>query len=366
MGRTRAIGVVGTLAYAAMWTPLVAVDVALYVAQGATPIQALRGAAWAVLPVAALGISAIRIAERVAEGPGTPLGSALRYGALIAGFAVVTALATVGFWHLELRLFTPTKPQTVNYLYAGYQALMNSMVCVALAGVAVAKTQARRAEAEAARASRAESLRAQAHLALLRTQLNPHFVLNVLHSLVGLVRRDPALAERALESLGGLLGHGLRLSREDGDRVPLREEWAFVRTYLELEKLRLGERLHLALDAEAAALECLVPAFTLQPLVENAIVHAIAPRARGGRLEVSARVGNGCVRLEVRDDGPGLGAAAEDAVHGAPAAGNGGLGLRLLRERLAALYPGQETLRLDPSPGGGLCARLDLPRAEEP
>ncbi|HEX6738021.1 MAG TPA: histidine kinase, partial [Vicinamibacteria bacterium] len=163
----------------------------------------------------------------------------------------------------------------------------------------------------------------------------------------------PALAESALERLGELLHYGLRLHREAVDQVALREEWEFVRGYLEIERLRMGDRLHLSLDGEAAVMDCLVPPFALQPLVENAVVHAIAPRRDGGSLRVSARQHGERLRLEVRDDGPGLAGAA-------PAQG-AGLGLQLLRERLGMLYPEGAGLRLEPAASGGLVATLDLP-----
>jgi LytS/YehU family sensor histidine kinase len=238
-----------------------------------------------------------------------------------------------------------------------WELLNSALVYGALVGIAYARRNAERVREQSARAARAEVLRASAELAALRSQLNPHFILNTLHTLLGLVRREPALAEQAIERMGDLLRYGLRLHREAIDEVTLREEWGFVESYLELERLRLGERLRLTLEAEDAVLDCLVPAFVLQPLVENAIRHAIAPRATGGRLEVRARQADGRLRLEVTDDGPGAPAAALD--------GGRGLGLRLLRERLEALYAGGALLRLPPA-GAGLRAELDLPLRHSP
>ena len=156
------------------------------------------------------------------------------------------------------------------------------------------------------RADRAEALRARAELHLLRTQLNPHFVLNTLHALLGLVRREPAVAEAAIERLGELLRFGLSVTQRGVDRVTLREEWAFVTSYLGVEQVRLGDRLRFELALDPSALDVPIPPFALQPLVENAVTHAIAPRASGGRLYVSARRTEGRLHLEVRDDGPGI------------------------------------------------------------
>lgn len=212
---------------------------------------------------------------------------------------------------------------------------------------------AQRAASESDRAARAEALRARAELALLRSQLNPHFVLNTLHALLGLVRRDPGKAEAALERLGELLRFGLHVHQGGVDQVAFREEWAFVTSYLALEQLRLGERLRLTLRAGDEVMDVPIPPFALQPLVENAITHAIAARRDGGRLGVTAERAGGRLRVEVADDGPGT---SEAAVLASPR-----LGLRLLRERLAALYQGDARLGFEPAADGGLRVLLDLP-----
>lgn len=226
------------------------------------------------------------------------------------------------------------------------------LIYCTLAGLAYAWHNAAASREQAARAARAETLRARAELEALRSQLNPHFILNTFHALVGLVRREPAVAEAALERLGDLLRYSLRIQREGLDEVRLRDEWAFVESYLDLERLRLGDRLRVSFEAEEATLDCLVPSFALQTLVENAIRHAIAPRAEGGRLAVGAHRREGGLRIEVEDEGPGASAQ--------PPAESHRLGLRLLQDRLAALYGGQASLSLNAA-AGGVRAVLDLP-----
>jgi sensor histidine kinase YesM len=117
--------------------------------------------------------------------------------------------------------------------------------------------------------------------------------------------------------------------------------------------MRLGERLSLTLHAGDDVMDVPVPPFALQPLVENAITHAIAPRREGGRLQLRARRADGRLLLEVEDDGPGT---SEAAVLASPR-----LGLRLLRERLLALYGDAARLAFEPVAGGGLRVRLELP-----
>ncbi len=174
-----------------------------------------------------------------------------------------------------------------------WQLVISRCIHLALTGIGYAWQTAEALREARDRVARAEVLRARAELELLRSQLHPHFVLNVLHALLGLVRRDPALAEQALERLGELLRFGQWVQQTGSDWVPLSREWAFVQSYLELERMRLGPRLRVEVDADASALEVAVPPFALQPLVENAIVHAVAPRAAGGRVEVSARRSGG-------------------------------------------------------------------------
>src|SRR5258708_32459244 len=161
------------------------------------------------------------------------------------------------------------------------------------------------------------------------------------------------VAERALERLGELLHYGLRMHREALDQIPLGHEWEFVRSYLEIERLRLEDRLQLRLAADPHLMDCLVPPFVLQPLVENAIVHAIAPRKEGGLVTVTTRRQGDVLQLEVCDDGPGMPASSSRSTSG--------LGLQLLRERLAMLYAGRAQLSLKPIDGRGLRATIDIP-----
>ncbi|HJS59124.1 MAG TPA: histidine kinase [Vicinamibacteria bacterium] len=323
-----------------------------FVASGSGVALALRGATASVLPVFAFGIFVLHGAERLPLESRSRAGFALVQLGLLLLFALSTTAASLLLFSLD-QWVTEGKLVWRIDIRTFWQTLMNGLLYASIAAAGYAREHARRSQAAAARAARAEALRAQAELALLRSQLNPHFVLNVLHTLLGLVRREPAVAEKALEGLGELLRYGLRMEREGVDRVALREEWAFVARYLELEGLRLDERLRLSAQASPEALDCELPPFALQPLVENAVNHAIAPRAGGGRVDIVASRQGDHLCLEVADDGPG---ASEAQLLGSPR-----LGLRLLRERLAMLYGEGAALRFEPAPGGGLVVRLELP-----
>jgi sensor histidine kinase YesM len=336
--------------YAAAWLPCLGLYAAAFAAFGASAGQALRGALASVLPWAVVGLLVLRAARGIPWPEEGRARVVLLHLALALGFVALSILCWFALVMADMRLVMGSSTP-FNWRVIPYQVLNSSLVYGALVGSSYARQNAARVREESARAARAELLRASAELAALRSQLNPHFILNTLHTLLGLVRRDPALAEQAIERIGDLLRYGLRLHRDAIDEVTLREEWDFVRSYLDLEALRLGDRLRLRMEAEEGAMECLVPAFVLQPLVENAIRHAVAPRARGGRLEVEARRADGALRLVVADDGPGL---------AAPEPGSRGLGLQLLKDRLQALYPGAARLQLLSRPQG-LRAELELP-----
>ncbi|MFI4979698.1 MAG: sensor histidine kinase [Nevskiales bacterium] len=195
-----------------------------------------------------------------------------------------------------------------------------------------------------------EKLLAQAQVQALKAQLNPHFLYNTLNAVSEFAYKDAATAERLITMLSDLL----RLSFAGGDapKVPLADELAFVRRYLDIQQLLLEERLQVRYAFEPEALGAQVPNFILQPLVENAVVHGISRRAATGHIEVGARVENGRLKLWVSDDGPGL-AGASPRRHG--------IGLSHTRARLTQLYGGEQGLEIESPATGGFNARLCLP-----
>jgi LytS/YehU family sensor histidine kinase len=223
-------------------------------------------------------------------------------------------------------------------------------------GISYAMQSARRLRDQERRAARAEALRVDAELRALRAQLNPHFLFNTLHSITALVRIDPTSGERALEQFAALLRYVLDVNRERSEEVPLEEEMGFVRTYLALETLRLGERLQVIEEIDPDALECLVLAFSLQPLVENAIRHGIAPRAGQGTLRVAANLVGEQLVLEVADDGAGADAAKVGE----------GVGLSAVRQRLEARWGAQAHMEIVTAPQNGFLVRVTVPAATTP
>jgi sensor histidine kinase YesM len=325
-----------------------------------------------VLPPAMLGLAVLRLCARLPWRSEPVEGAAARSGwrRLVRRFAgrrrrffVVHAACALLYATLSFagtsalfigfdRVRTGSWPgRFFDLRVAAWQFFIALLLYTLVASLAYAAALVVRLRDEEARLARLSELQTRAELKALRARLDPHFLFNTLHSLLALVRRDPRAAEEALERFGGLLHYVLR-GQEEGEQVRLAEEWGFVRDYLEIEALRLGERLRVEAAVDAEAGSCLVPAFSLQPLVENAIRYGIAPRANGGRLAVRASVEGGLLHVEVADDG--VGAEPEEV-------GDGGQGLALVRERLRAAHGARAALEVETAPGAGFVARLRLP-----
>lgn len=200
-------------------------------------------------------------------------------------------------------------------------------------------------------------LRAEAEAKAVRAQFNPHFVFNTLHSLILLVRADPAAAERAIEDVATLIRYASIVQRNDLDAVPLTKELEVARRYVTLEQLRLQDRLSVQWQVDADPAHFTVPAFALQTLVENAIKHGIEPKAEGGEVCIAVRHEAGTLHVSVTDDGEGADSGALDA--------SPSHGLGLLRRRLAARYGSAAALEWTTAPGKGFAVTLSLP-AEKP
>jgi sensor histidine kinase YesM len=212
--------------------------------------------------------------------------------------------------------------------------------------------QARNEEALRLRAEAAalQAQLAEAQVAALRMQLNPHFLFNTLHAVAALVGRDPAGVRRMIARLSELLR--ATLDESSPPERPVEEEVAFIARYLEIMQVRFEGRLQVETSVEPGAAGALVPTLVLQPLVENAVEHGVG-RRRGGRITVGARRADGRVQLTVRDSGPGLRAEA--------AAAPRGIGLRNTEARLRRMYGDDHRLSVATAEGGGTLALVEVP-----
>jgi len=195
----------------------------------------------------------------------------------------------------------------------------------------------------------------KAQLAALRGQMEPHFMFNTLNSITGLVREQRS--DAAVNMLVGL-SEFLRRATEDSHRlqVTLAEEVEYLQRYVDIQKVRFGERLQVSVDIPQEILHAQVPNLLLQPLVENAIKHGIAHRVAGGTVRVSGTRDNGVLRLSVSNDGPTGATAATDT--------HTGVGLNNLRTRLRILHGQASELQLTRAASGRAEVVVTLPLTE--
>ena len=198
--------------------------------------------------------------------------------------------------------------------------------------------------------SESEKREIEAHLKLLQAQIEPHFLFNTLANVSSLIDGNPELAKALLERLDDWLR--VALVRTRGQSTTLGDEIDMLENYLEIMKIRFGDRLrwHIAASVEASA--SAFPPMLLQPLVENAVRHGIEPKVGGGQIGIFAQIDNGTLRIKVSDNGMGLAPDAESA----------GVGLSNVRARLETLYGGAGKLTLRGNDDGGVTATLTLPR----
>ena len=202
------------------------------------------------------------------------------------------------------------------------------------------------------KAAQLEAQLARAQLEALEMQLHPHFLFNTLNSIAVLMRRDVDAAGSMLTRLSDLLR--ITLEQTGAQLVPLKHELDLLRGYLEIQRTRFRDRLSVDFSVDPAVLDARVPNLILQPLVENAIRHAIAPRSTPGHIEISAARDDGMLQLGVRDDGPGLRESASEGKRK-------GIGLSNTRARLEKLYGGNYSFEMRNADEGGLAITLTIP-----
>ena len=203
-------------------------------------------------------------------------------------------------------------------------------------------------------ALRSAAMAHEAHLKMLRYQLNPHFLFNTLNAISTLIlEQNTELANRMVTKLSSFLRYSL--DNDPMQKITLEQELQALQLYLDIEKVRFEERLSLEVNIEKAAKEALIPSLLLQPLIENAIKYGIARAEGGGHLKISAKVFAGDLLMEVSDDGPGC----EVVNNQIPDAK--GVGLRNTRERLATLYGSEHSIKLSQTDPHGLTICIRIP-----
>ena len=316
------------LIYAGAWIMIAASHFSFFVTHlGRSFFESFKGAVFTTAPGAVFGIVIVMACKRLPW-------SQHRRGVFLLVHLLLLSLYVV------LSSFVERERISVVLMY------------LSIAGVVYAIQANERLRIEEARATQAENLRTRAELEALRSQLNPHFLFNTLHSLMALVRHNPPLAEDALEKLALLLRHTL-VAKQDAEDVLFSEELDFIQNYLALEQIRLGNRLCFEEVIAADTLTCLLPPLTLQPLVENSVKHAISVRPEGGQLRLTAARHNGRLVLEISDDGPGATLEELDTSTGS--------GLRITQQRLKTRFGDRASFKVITQPQSGFTVRMEIP-----
>jgi hypothetical protein len=344
------------LGYALAWVPVALVySLALLLSDRVPGSQALVAGFSSTLPAALLGLGVVALAQRLAWSPA----GAVRFLAVHGAAAIAYSVLWLGAIIAQMRPVAPSEAVDAFLRFgAPWQGVFGVLAYVVVAGITYARAALRRQQAQERAAERAETLRLKAELEALRARLEPHFLFNVLQTIGALITDQPSRAHEALELLASLLKRRLEAARE-GDDASLADEMADVREYCALERLRLGARLTVVEALDAGTEDLLVPRFTLQPLVENAIRHGIASRLSPGRLRVAASRNGTSWTLTIEDDGAGADPAALE--------NPSGVGLSVVRERLRLRFGARAAVVVGTSPGAGCHVTLTMPvDAEEP
>jgi len=293
------------------------------------------------------------------------------YGTL-PPFLALPIEAGVGVFGISLAVLATFGAYELPYWVLRWGQAVSVVVGVSVLGLGLATViythsrLAREIEAQEARLSKLRGLAQEAQFKALQAQVNPHFLFNALNTLAELVHEDADQAEELIGDLAHMMRYALRSS---SGTVRLAQEIKMVQRYLRLERARLGDRLRVDLEVENGTDTVDMPGLILQPLVENAILHAVASRTEGGQIRIRVSEGSDAVHIEVSDDGPGLPLAVkqrveseqgEDAGQGTGGAG-GGLA-NVVRRLFLAYGTSRPTLTIDTPEEGGTRLRLEVPR----
>jgi len=252
-------------------------------------------------------------------------------GALAYSVVHTTIMMTVRWLLLIGQPLPPDYPGFRNYTLLAYLTQLDwlLMTYLFLIGLAWALAYRHESEERALNTSQLETRLVEAQLQALQRQLHPHFLFNTLNTVSGLIRTDPDGADKMIDRLGDLLR--MTLHKSGIQEVSLKEELDVLDKYVEIERTRFGNRLTIDMQVQPETLDAQVPSLVLQPLVENAIRHGIAPNSRPGRITVSAERDDHDLVLQVLDNGDGLPPDRLMAL-------NRGVGLDNTRARLEHLY----------------------------
>lgn len=283
-----------------------------------------------------------------------------RIGAHVALFVVVHVVDVTTYW-VASGWLTSLGRAMLPLLFS--LVTFNALTYAVAAAVILALDSQYTLRARATRESQLETQLALAQFHALRAQLHPHFLFNALNAVSSLIHSDPQRADRMLARISDLLRTAIATASQP--EIPLMDEMEFNKRYLEVERMRYGDRLDVRIDIAGETFNALVPNMLLQPLVENAVRHGIAPYSGKGRVEVHASRRGDQLCIIVRDTGPGFD-LEQDTDNGTsqftdrPEGEGRGVGISTTRARLHKLYGDDQQLMLV-NIAGGFEARVSVP-----
>ena len=279
---------------------------------------------------------------------GVHVAGALTYSAVHT--IVMVALRTLLMWREGWPLGASAWPNWALKHYF-WQADWLFMTYLFIVGLAHALAYRRESERRALDGARLETRLIEAQLQALQRQLHPHFLFNTLNTIAGLIRTDVEAADHMIDQLGDLLRMTVHTSGTQ--EVALKDELEMLQKYLEIEQTRFGDRLRVSMNIQPETLDAQVPNLLLQPLVENAIRHGIAPNGRPGWIAVESSRTSERLTIQIRDSGNGLPPERLMAL-------NRGVGLSNTRARLEHLYRSAYQFTFANVPGG-FCVTVSIP-----
>lgn len=289
--------------------------------------------------------SCMLVSHHLVKSENLPLQFILHLGVMLLG-SIIGILLGSTLSGIETSIFFEKYPLLIQMVFFGL--LFGSIISYFfMSRERLARSEARVRE-EKIRRLTSEKQAAETNLRLLQAQIEPHFLFNTLSNILSLLESDPEKGKSMLVDLNRYLRLSLTKSKER--TTTLGQEIDLVRVYLNLFKVRMGERLHFHIDAPDEALHLPFPPMLIQPLVENAILHGLEPKIRGGKVTIKVALTDHHIRVEVMDNGRGF-----------CGKGKSGFGLSNIQERLRVLYNQRAQFILQEIEPSGLRAIIEVP-----
>jgi two-component system LytT family sensor kinase len=260
---------------------------------------------------------------------------------MFIGSEIVFIIDNVFLGYMNIPIWSPIhfKILGVNFLIAGF---------FGIGGHSIVKMK-KKLEQKIVENQKIKHLQTQTQLMALQSKINPHFLFNTLNTMLDLVYKSPEKVETMILYLSDIYRKVLRLP--ENQTITLKEETELIREYLEIEKIRMGDRLDFFISLDSMLEDFKIPPLLLEPIVENAVIHGISPKPEGGTVHIEIKKQKNMVSVQIMDNGIGF-------EHNQPFFG---FGLQSIRERMQLIFKENANFKLKAPSSGGTCVILELP-----